>query len=300
MSGHIKKLPNGKGYEVVVEAGKDPLTKKRKRSKRVVEGNAKEARAVLEDLKKEVRYGVAIGHGLTVDAFLDKWLEVYVRPKLAAKTVYSYEQLMRLHIRPYLGTVKLEELNPLILQRHINKLTKVGRKDGREGNLSFRTVQYVHRVLHKALDSATKWQLLSRNPADAVELPSKPPKMAIEPLDEIQAAALIQAAADTPYYGPIVMALLTGLRRGEILGLRWQDIQSGFINVVQTVQFTPDKGIFIKAPKSALSAREVTISEAVVRMLENHRIRQVEQILKIDRKSVVEGKIVDIGGGRII
>jgi len=143
----------------------------------------------------------------------------------------------------------------------------------------------VHRVLHKALDSAIKWQLLSCNPAAAVELPAKPPKVAMQPLDETQAAALIQAAAATPYYGPIVMALLTGMRRGEILGLRWEDIdvEQSLLNVRQTVQFTPDLGIFIKAPKSALSARQVTVSEAVLKVLENHRIRQIEQKLNLGK-----------------
>ena len=282
MSGHIKRLNKGH-YEITIEMGSDPATKKRKRMKRVVKGTSAAAKAEMDRLQRELCYGVDIGHGLTVQAYLEKWLEVYVTPKLAAKSIRSYSQLLRMHVMPYLGAMKLENLNPLHIQQHVNRLLKSGRKDGREGGLSYRTVQYTHRVLHKALSSAVSWQLLSRNPASAVSLPPRPPKEAMTPLTEEQARTLLVEVAKTHFYGPVFVAIMTGLRRGEVLGLRWSDINHarGVLEIRQTVQYTPEHGVFIKAPKTALSNREVSVSDSVFSLLEVHRKRQLVQKIKL-------------------
>ena len=174
-------------------------------------------------------------------------------------------------------------MNPLHIQQHINLLQKSGRKDGREGGLSYRTVQYTHRVLHKALSSAVSWQLLSRNPAAAVDLPPRPQKEAITPLTEDQARTLLVEVAKTRFYGPVFVAIMTGLRRGEVLGLRWSDVntEKGVLEIRQTVQYTPEQGIYLKAPKTALSNREVSISDSVFSLLEVHRKLQLVQAIKL-------------------
>ena len=282
MSGHIKRLNKGH-YEITIELGLDPSTKKRKRMKRVFKGTASDAKVEMDRLLRDLCYGVDVGHGLTVQAYLEKWLDVYVTPKLAAKSIRSYSQLLRMHVIPYLGAMKLENLNPLHLQQHVNRLLKSGRKDGREGGLSYRTVQYTHRVLHKALSSAVAWQLLSRNPASAVALPPRPPRVDMTPLTEEQTRILLMEVAKTRFYGVVFVAIMTGLRRGEVLGLRWCDVNAGrgVLEIRQTVQYTPEQGVYFKAPKTALSNREVPVSDAVFSLLEAHRKRQVVQRVKI-------------------
>jgi integrase len=135
----------------------------------------------------------------------------------------------------------------------------------------------VHRVVHKALDTAVKWQLISRNVADAVELPSKAVKREMKVLDEKQVEQMLIAALETSYYGPILLATLAGLRRGEIFGLRWSDVDlaASRLTIRQTVQYTPETGVFFKEPKTAKSARSVVVAPAVVDMLRRQRQHQL-------------------------
>src|SRR5262249_43575926 len=107
---------------------------------------------------------------LTVGSFLQHWLENYARPSVAAKTCERYAQLVAGHLIPNLGHIPLAKLQPLHIQGFYATKLATGRKDG-TGGLSAQTVVHLHRVLRAALGQAVRWQLLSRNPADAVEPP---------------------------------------------------------------------------------------------------------------------------------
>ncbi|MBS3885933.1 MAG: site-specific integrase [Dethiobacter sp.] len=102
-------------------------------------------------------------------------------------------------------------------------------------------------------------------------------------MTEDQARTLLVEVAKTRFYGPVFVAIMTGLRRGEVLGLRWSDVntEKGVLEIRQTVQYTPEQGIYLKAPKTALSNREVSISDSVFSLLEVHRKLQLVQAIKL-------------------
>jgi integrase len=166
---------------------------------------------------------------LKVADYLDRWLDS-IRDTLRHRTWVRHEEVTRLHLKPTIGGAKLDKLNALQVQfMYREKL---------DSGLSPRTVQIIHATLYKALKQAVRWSLVPRNVCDAVT-PPRVPKTEIKPLDARQAKKLLATARDTqPYFYPLyVLAVTTGMRSGEILGLQWRDIDldAGALQVRRTV-----------------------------------------------------------------
>jgi len=160
------------------------------------------------------------------------------------------------------------------------KALSSGRRDGK-GGLSASTVRYMHVVLKASLGQAVRWQMLARNPVDAVD-PPKIERATMNTYDMAQTAELLDAVRGTRMLIPVMLGVLCGLRRGEIAALRWQhvDLESGQLAVVESAEQTA-KGVRYKEPKSGRS-RTVALSASVVEELRLHRVRQAEELLKID------------------
>jgi integrase len=184
------------------------------------------------------------------------------------------------NIIPLLGAVHLPKLKPVQISDAYAAALAGGRRDDKEGGLSPRTVGHMHRVLKQALGQAVRWELLTRNPADAVD----PPKVDWKPMqtyDLPQTAKLIEAVRDTPLLVPTLLAVLCGLRRGEICALRWRnvDLVTGQISVVESLEQTKT-GLRFKSPKSG-KGRTVALSTTVVDELRAHRIKRAQDLLKL-------------------
>jgi integrase len=154
---------------------------------------------------------------LTVAAFFSRWLDVS-KERVKPRTHQRYAELVALHVRPVLGSLQLTKLRPL----HIEELYKTLRGRGLSGT----TVLQIHRVIHAALNQAVKWQLLDRNPADAVTAPRKTSGEAAS-LEAEDIPILLHAVSPSDVELPTLIALGTGMRLGEVLGLRWQDVDRG-------------------------------------------------------------------------
>jgi integrase len=159
------------------------------------------------------------------------------------------------------------------------KALKSGRRDGK-GGLGPETVRYMHRVLRHALQQAVRWQLLVRNPCDAVN-PPKIERKEMKALDVGGTAALIEKARDTSLFVPILLGVLCGMRRGEITALRWRsiDLERRQLSIVASTEQTRD-GIREKPPKSG-RGRTVALPSLVIVELRQHRLRQAEALLKL-------------------
>jgi integrase len=166
--------------------------------------------------------------GLKVGEYLERWLKDSVKDLVQQGTFERYEQIVRLHIVPVLGRLKLKALAPTRLQGLY--------RDRLDSGLSPATVQKIHLTLHKALDQAIKWSLVPRNPAKAVKAP-RPTSGEIRPLDKEQAKALLVATRGDHLEALYVLAVTTGLRQGELLGLKWEnvDLSEGVIRVRRTL-----------------------------------------------------------------
>lgn len=282
MPGHIEKhkLKNGKAcWRVVVEKGMG-LDNKRKRIYRNV-SSKKEAEILLTKLISELTTGSYIEPAkLSLEQYLLDWMSNYVESNLSPTTIDSYSVNIKKHIIPKLGSIKLQELKPLHLQAFYKELLERGRSDGK-GGLSATSVQYIHRNLHEALEHAVRLQLVYRNVTDLVNLP-RIKKYTSEVYDAEELQHLLKVAQGTDMEIPIVLAAALGLRRGEILGLQWQDVDlaSGRLSVrnnrVQTTQ-----GNITKDPKSAGSVRTIDLPEGVVPIFKRYKALQAENKLKL-------------------
>jgi integrase len=210
----------------------------------------------------------------TVAEYLRHWLDAYAAVNVSAKTLERYREIIERGIIPALGHVKLCKLSPSAIQAFYSKQMACGGMRG--GPLSARTVLHYHRVLHEALRHAVKWQLLARNPADAVE-PPRPRATVVHALDEAECNTLMRVVKGTDYELPVFLAIFTGMRRGEILALRWAevDLDRGVAMVTRTLQQTAE-GLTFKEPKSAKSRRQIALSPDTVAKLKSHKARQAQ------------------------
>lgn len=217
----------------------------------------------------------------TLGEFLGRWLKEYVRPNLSPRTAEGYEYIIRRHLIPALGNIPLTQIKPEHLQKYYSEKLSAGRCDG-NGGLSTRTVRHHHVALHTALESAVKWGVLVRNPADAVT-PPRCQQTEMHILDEAGVRTLLKAAEDTPYYALFYMALYTGLRRSELLALRWSDVDLVLceLSVTRTLHHLRDGTFVYRSPKTAKSRRLVALSPSTALVLKKHKEQQeAEHILK--------------------
>jgi integrase len=215
-------------------------------------------RKLLEDRDKGIAYDA---EGLTVERYMDRWLES-IRDKVRLGTLKPYEAITRLHIKPTLGKVKLEKLTALQLETLYRE--KLG-----EG-LSARRVRYVHVTIRKALKDAVRLQLLPRNVADAA-IPPIATTRKIKPLTQEQLRILLAAAKETQprLYALYVLAITTGMRQGELLGLQWKDID------LDTATLTVSRSVYegvISPPKTEAGNRTIKLSRMAIGALRQHRI----------------------------
>jgi integrase len=194
---------------------------------------------------------------LRVGDYLDRWLDS-IRDTLRRRTWIRHEEVVRLHLKPSLGIIKLDRINALQIQSLYRAKLDSG--------LSPRTVQIIHVTLHKALKQAVRWSLLPRNIVDGVD-PPKAPKKEIKPLSEEQVKRLLEAAQGDKLEALYVLAITTGMRSGELLGLQWEDVnlQAGIVQVRRSI-FNGR----IEAPKSASGNRNIRLTGTSIRALREH------------------------------
>jgi integrase len=207
---------------------------------------------------------------MKVGEYLERWLVDSVRDTVRSTTFERYEQVVRLHIRPVLGKLKLKNLSPA----HVRGLYR----EKLDAGLSPRTVQYVHVTLHKALKQAIMDGLIPRNATEAV----KPPQVRreeMQPLSPEQVKVLLEAARDERLEALYVLAVTTGLRQGELLGLKWEDVdlEARTLRVRRTLATTKG-GPQLAAPKTKSSRRTVRLTQGAVNALRSHLERQLKEI----------------------
>lgn len=205
----------------------------------------------------------------TLTSLLTSWLEETVRRNVRERTYQRYHELVVLHILPTLGAIKVQKLMPQHLQRLYNQKLEEG--------YAPQTVKHIHRVLHKALNDALKWSLVTRNVADAVSAP-RVRRKELCVLNGEQAQQFLTAAKDDPLEALYVLALTTGARQGELLGLQWTDfdLALGRMQIQRTMTRLVGKGFTVSEPKTSKSRRAVHLTPLAVQALKRHRLRQNE------------------------
>jgi integrase len=229
-----------------------------------------EARRKLAEAIAERDKGLVYDSGnVTLEEYLGRWLEDSVRGSVKVTTHAGYERVARLHFCPTLGGTKLAALAPA----HLQTLYRAKLDEG----LAPKSVKYIHTTLHRALKQAVRWGLVPRNVAAAVDAPRVvTPEM--RPLSPARARTLLSAAEGNRLEALFVLAVTTGMRQGEILGLGWEDadLDAGVVRVRRTLTLAKG-GAYLTEPKTPRSRRSIRLTASAVGALERHRVRQEDE-----------------------
>jgi integrase len=290
--GHIRE--RGDAWEIRISAGKTD-NGQRKIISKAFHGTREDADKELTSMLRERDTGSRIDPSKTTLAqYLDSWLdEIQVEPK----TLERYRGLVKHQIKPHLGTVILQELKPAAVKSWHKTLRERGgvsrKKDGQGGPkpLSDRTCLHAHRVLSKALKDAAAVRLITSNPATTIEQPKVKKKKPMHILKKGEPKIVLEALAayDVELHTIAHLDLSTGMRRGEIIALTWPDIDldRGAVRVERSLEQTKG-GLRLKEPKTEAGRRTITIPAATVEVMRAHKVRQLEQRMKLG-----QGKLPD-------
>ncbi len=275
MRGHLRK--RGERWYAIIDAPQAESTSKRKRKwvalKEARKSDAeKELTALLELRNKGMMPDDS--KRFTVEKFFEHWLAA--RTDLAAMTHQRYGDIVRTHITPALGSIRLTSLKPLDIEMAYATWKKSGRIQRRGGGLSARTILHHHRLIHRALKDALKWGLVARNVADAVNVP-RPTTVEMKTLDASQLSGFLQAAqARTRYAVAFELLIYTGARRGEVLGTRWADVDfdGGSIAIRRSLEQTR-AGLAFKSTKSR-KERRISLPTTTLEALRRHKVAQAK------------------------
>jgi len=276
MSARGTVIKRGNTYSVVLDLGRDPDGKRARRwhSGYRTKKAAEQARTkLLADLDAG---SYVEPNKLTVGGFIEgQWLPA-IRSTVRPTTFAMYEQNAKAHIIPALGLGQLRALAPARLNSFYADMLDNGRKDGK-GGLSTRTVRIVHVILHRALRDAVRWGLVERNVADLADPPAVKSKEAAVWSPE-QTRAFLASMADDRLAALWRLEASTGMRRGEVCGLRWSDVdlEAGNLRIAQTLVEVNYKLQFSE-PKTKAGKRTLVLDPATVLALRAHRRRQLEE-----------------------
>ena len=271
MTGDVRRR-GARSWELKWDAGTDAISGRRQTKYRNFKGTRRDAEIELARLVSETADGNYIDPSkLTLCEFLDRWERDWATSNLSPKTLERYRELDRLHVRPHLGAARLQKLKPVHFAELYARLQRDTRAKVQPNGstitmppLSPRTVGHVHRLLHRVFGHAVTWGLLTTNPTDAI----KPPPvegLEIEILTEDQVGIVLQklrgrnAPGARLLYRIIIVMLASGVRRGEVLALRWKDVdlEAGRIRVEQSLEQTK-AGLRFKPPKTKHGRRHRT------------------------------------------
>jgi integrase len=281
MKGHIRE--RSPGHWAIILDMHDPATGKRKRKWHSFKGTKREAQIECSRLitgKKDGTYQEP--SKTTLGQFFDRWLK-HIKPNVSARTLERYEQIAKKNIAPLLGAKPLSALRAIDISEAYAKALESGRRDG-AGGLSPRTVHHMHRILFSALAQAERWKVISRNPAALLEKRDRPKieRKAVTTLDAPTTATVFDAARERRLFIPLVLAALCGLRRGEIVALRWKavDLDNGQLAVIASTEQTDAGTIREKEAKSGRS-RTVALPSLAIEELRRWRVVQAEEFLRL-------------------
>jgi integrase len=274
-------VKRGVSYSVVVDLDRDPQTGKRRQKWHSGFRTKREAERALAEMVDAVNRGTYVAKTRqTVGEFVVEWLAA-IEPTVRPATHYSYARNLRLHVEPYIGTAALVSVDAGTLNGLYATLLARGRKNQVGGGLSPRSVRYVHTIVHRLLKDAVRWGRLARNASDAAD----PPRAA-----STNAQTVTWSAEETGRFlagvggdrlgAAFVLLATTGARRGEVLGLRWSDVdlENGRAAIRQTVIAVHHK-VQVGEPKTARGRRTIDLDRVTVMALREHRKRQAAERL---------------------
>ncbi len=243
----------------------------------------KEARDKLKKVIKDLDCGVAPTTGkMTFGEWLDYWLENHVKRQNRLTTWENYATIVRVHIKPVVGQIRLSHLQARDLQKLYNQKFDSGRVDGK-GGLSAKTVGLIHLVCHSALKQAIRENIIARNVTEATTRPTKE-RTEIQPMNEEQVRQFLLTSKNDRFFAAFYLLISTGLRRGEAMGLKWADIdmEAKTLHIQRSLVKTNTEKAKFHPTKTPKSNRLVPLAPDVLEALKAHKAKQEDEKAKLD------------------
>jgi len=260
-------------YQIYIDIGTDPVTGERKRYYETVKGK-KNAERRERELRRELDLGTfVVPSDVTLRDFLEDWLKEKMK-QVKPSTLSSYQQVLNLYVVPYLGQMKMKDLKPQHFVRLYEHL------QGKDMNISNRTIKYVHTVIKSALDKAVQWELIPKNIVENVD-PPRQTRNKFNVWDEQEIKRFLEVAKDSWYFEVYYLALTTGMRQGELLGLRWRNVDLEKKRIYVVEQYNLKTQAFEEV-KTESSRRNISIDNDTVEVLRKHKKKQAAMRLKAE------------------
>lgn len=276
MAGRGNVENRGKGsWRLTVSLGLGDDGNYIKKRKTVKAKNKTQARLLLNEFIMELEAGEYIDPSkMRFSDFIIEWKNKYATEHLATITLNNYTLLITTYLLPAFGDMRMDEVKAFHILNYLNEL-KNNRKDGKSGELSSGSIHFHYTVLRNIFSRAVEWKLIKSNPVADVQKPKvKHGKTEVYTTDEVH--ALFKLLKDQPahYQLIITLAITCGLRRGEILGLQWEDIEfsTNTINVRHSLQYTKDRGRHLGDPKTKSSIRSLIAPGYVMDELKKYKL----------------------------
>jgi integrase len=275
-SGNVRERGPGR-WEIRAPLPPDPVTGRRKIHSETIRGDKRTAERRLRAVLTEIDQGTRVAPGwTTVREFLLESIEAWHSSgRISARTYEDYRAIAEAYVIKHLGHVELTKLDTRIIEAwHVT----LRQKGGRRGGVSARTIGHAHRLVVQMLGRAEKHNLVPRNVARLEKPPKiKAAEMRILTADEID-QTLARLEGDS-FHLPVLVTLFTGLRRSELLALKWRhvDLDGAVLQVDDTLEELRDGSITVKRPKTDAGIRKVSLPAVVVDALRQHRVEQLER-----------------------
>ncbi len=273
MTGQIVKRGDNTWY-IRIFLGRD-ANGKRKYFNKTIHGTKKDAQKYLTAKTREKDLGIFVEPALMpLNEFLDRWLSEIAQNKLRARTFDTYQSLLNCHVRKILGAKRLSDIQAYEVQKLYNDMKKA--------NYSPKTIRHVHNVLSSAFKQAVRWKMLMQNPCEFSELP-RMEKVEMMYFTPKETTKFLEAAKDDKFFPAFLLAIETGMRPEEYLGLQWKDInfENKSLSVRRALVVKKGGGFIFTEPKTKKSRRSIPISNTLIKNLKAHRRKQLEERLKL-------------------
>lgn len=276
MKGNIRQRKKTQAWQLTIYPGGKDSSGRPNRRYETVPGSRDDAERRMREILSTLDNGTYTPPTrYTVSDILDQWMSGYCKTNCQQRTIEGYKSVARLHLMPILGSVPLKDLRPQDIQSHYSTLCET---------LTNRTVLHIHRVLSQALRWAVEQDYIGRNPCDRVH-PPKAEKKTVSTLSAFEVGILLREAQGSPYYPTIFTTVNTGLRRNELLALRWRDVDLDVMMSI-SVSRTLYKGkgkIEYKEPKTQHSRRRIAMPLKLVSYLRGYRAQKESESLHLGR-----------------